>query len=395
MTKNKALTVLDGFMSALVYLEHDEPPKGCRGTLDDRLDAIPAWYSAQNVQCGSKVVWDLLVQTENPAFTRFLNKSYEHANGLCFDGMITFYMAEENMVPETLEQAFAFFSLSYVISRLSSREGPDKRDVLAGIRPWQALMKRDENKWALLKDLVKALGFTEDIDATSQPDTDSITTTNTNHNLSSRGHLSEETTSSNALQMTSIYQAIRKYIYRYHDFWFKLGDGCSPGERGDKCISRWNQSLRKPDQILEWSVKNLQCANHNQDPTYHGIVQITLRLYRLGYLQSVDVLESYVKGVADVSDMCIAFDQNRTNFAVDSYFSRILPTVKNFVAGFTTAARTERMIRARKHECSVTRRIELLQEPSYVNHTTIMLAGEAPLLRIYRDYTKRNGVAMV
>uniref|UniRef100_A0A0C4DIN1 Uncharacterized protein n=1 Tax=Fusarium oxysporum (strain Fo5176) TaxID=660025 RepID=A0A0C4DIN1_FUSOF len=244
-------------MSALVYLEHDELPKGCRGTLDDRLDAISAWSSAQNVQHGSKAVWNLLVQTQNPAFIRFLNKSYEHANGLCFDGMITFYMAEENMVPETLEQAFAFFCLSYVISRLSSREGPDKRDVLAGIRPWQALMRRDESEWALLKDLVKALGFTEDIDATSQSNTARITTTNTNHHLSGRGHLSEETTSSNALQMTSIYRAIRQYIYRYHDFWFKLGGGCSPVERGDKCITRWNQSLRKPDQILEWSVKNL------------------------------------------------------------------------------------------------------------------------------------------
>ncbi|KAJ9413715.1 hypothetical protein QL093DRAFT_2594710 [Fusarium oxysporum] len=322
MTKRKALTVLDGFMSALVYLEHDELPKGCRGTLDDRLDAISAWSSAQNVQHGSKAVWNLLVQTQNPAFIRFLNKSYEHANGLCFDGMITFYMAEENMVPETLEQAFAFFCLSYVISRLSSREGPDKRDVLAGIRPWQALMRRDESEWALLKDLVKALGFTEDIDATSH---------------------------SNALQMTSIYRAIRQYIYRYHDFWFKLGGGCSPVERGDKCITRWNQSLRKPDQILEWSVKNLQCVYHNQDPTYYGIVQITLRLYRLGYLQSVDVLESYTKGVADVSDICIAFDQNSTNFAVNSFFSRILPTVRSFVTGFTDAAMKERMIPAGKN----------------------------------------------
>ncbi|EGU75031.1 hypothetical protein FOPG_19728 [Fusarium oxysporum f. sp. conglutinans race 2 54008] len=299
MDKN-ALTVIDGFMSALIYLEHGEPPTGCSGTLDDRLDMIPAWYSARKVQHGIKVVWNLLIQTGNPAITSFLNKSYEDANDLCFEGMIVFYIAEDDMVPSTLKQAFALCSLSYVVSRLSSREGPDKRDVLAGMRPWQALMKRDENKWALLKDLVKALVFTEDIDATSQSDTDSITTTNTNHDLSGRDHLSEETTSSNALQMTSIYRAIRQYIYRYHDFWFKLGDGCSPVKRGDKCISRWNESLHKPAQILEWSVKNLQCANHNQDPTYHGIVQITLRLYRLGYLQSVDVLESYIKGVADL-----------------------------------------------------------------------------------------------
>ncbi|KAF6518226.1 hypothetical protein HZS61_002304 [Fusarium oxysporum f. sp. conglutinans] len=131
MDKN-ALTVIDGFMSALIYLEHGEPPTGCSGTLDDRLDMIPAWYSARKVQHGIKVVWNLLIQTGNPAITSFLNKSYEDANDLCFEGMIVFYIAEDDMVPSTLKQAFALCSLSYVVSRLSSREGPDKRDVLAG-----------------------------------------------------------------------------------------------------------------------------------------------------------------------------------------------------------------------------------------------------------------------
>ncbi|KAK2670285.1 hypothetical protein RAB80_014422 [Fusarium oxysporum f. sp. vasinfectum] len=137
--------------------------------------------------------------------------------------------------------------------------------------------------------------------------------------------------------MTSTYRAIREYIYRYQHFWLKLGDLGCPVKRAYRYTLRWNESLHKPDQILKSSVENLLRENHNQDPTYRGIVSFTWRLYSLGYLQSVDVLESYMKGVAD-------------------------PTVKSFVAGFANAARTERMIRA-KHEFSVTRRIELLQEP--------------------------------
>ncbi|KAG4269040.1 hypothetical protein FPRO04_12317 [Fusarium proliferatum] len=297
MTKNETLTVLDGFTSALVFLRNDEPPKSC---LDDKLDAVQAWSSAYNIQHESKATWDLLVQTKNPAIIGFLTKSWEQAIDICYDGMITIYMAEDNMAPQTLNSAFSFFVLSYVISRLSSTERTNKRDILAGMRPWKVLMKRDENKWALFKDLVNALGFTEDIDVTSESDTDSITTTNTNHNLSSGVDLSEEIISSNPLHMISVYGTIRQYIHKHREFWLKLGDGCSPVERGDTCIFRWNQSLYT-DPILEGSVRNLQCVYHNEDPKYRGIVQIILRLHRMGYLQSVDVLASYMTRVSDVN----------------------------------------------------------------------------------------------
>ncbi|KAG5751853.1 hypothetical protein H9Q70_005486 [Fusarium xylarioides] len=110
------------------------------------------------------------------------------------------------------------------------------------------------------------------------------------------------TTSANSLQTTSVYLSIRKFIDHDGQFWFQLaGRGLVSKDIASCqswCQERWGQKKH----IRTSYIQKLLSARRTQDKTSSGIISIVDTFVDWGFLQSIENIEYYMEGLADVSE---------------------------------------------------------------------------------------------
>ncbi|KAF5535227.1 hypothetical protein FPHYL_13238 [Fusarium phyllophilum] len=108
------------------------------------------------------------------------------------------------------------------------------------------------------------------------------------------------TTSANSLQTTSVYLAIREFIDHDGQFWFQLaGRGLVSQDIASCqswCQERWSQKKH----IRTSYIQKLLSARRTQDKTSSGIISIVDTFVDWGFLQSIENIEFYMEGLADL-----------------------------------------------------------------------------------------------
>ncbi|KAF9771332.1 hypothetical protein IL306_011029 [Fusarium sp. DS 682] len=183
---DRVLAEVDGLFAGLIYLDETEPiiskrnrKKLLRDKLAIELDAIykvhetglvgntsdapsytvhedirareAAWSSIRTVRDGMHILWDHFVHISrrmDMALIDDIRNTYQDAKGLCYQGVLAFRYTLAGLRASGLVRIFAFWSLSYVVSRLlCARKGLEQSDILASVRLWRdALEKEDERK---------------------------------------------------------------------------------------------------------------------------------------------------------------------------------------------------------------------------------------------------------
>lgn len=182
-------------------------------------------------------------------------------------------------------------------------------------------------------DVSEMLGFRTYGNPVAQPLTHSRFHTNPPHEPDDRS-LVGTTTSVNSLNTTSVYLAIREFIHDDGQFWFQLaGRGLVSKDIASCqswCQERWGQKKH----IRTSYVQKLLSARRAQDKTSSGIVSIVDTFVDWGFLQSIENIEFYMEGLADVSEPRAVKDTSSIDLAKCSYFSTTKHLAKSSATGF-------------------------------------------------------------
>ncbi|KAJ3524358.1 hypothetical protein NM208_g12086 [Fusarium decemcellulare] len=111
-----------------------------------------AWSSIRNVRHGMQILWQYFVNESlrlDLPIVHNLRNAYRDATGLREAGVFAFRNTLTGPPPNDLTKAFAFCSLSYVVSRLLHASGRlKKEDILAGVRLWLDALETKEEREA-------------------------------------------------------------------------------------------------------------------------------------------------------------------------------------------------------------------------------------------------------
>ncbi|KAF5572382.1 hypothetical protein FPANT_13120 [Fusarium pseudoanthophilum] len=184
---NDALVEVDGLFAGLIYLDATDPPllkrtskNRSQNSLAAKLDFIyntsetrsecdksnapsstidegvlardAAWSSIRTIRGGIQILWDHFVDVSralNTPTIDSLRKSYDGAQGLCYEGVFAFRHTVVGQRHDDLVAIFAFCSLSYVIAQLlCSRKRAKQSDIPAGLRSWRDAIKEEDERQA-------------------------------------------------------------------------------------------------------------------------------------------------------------------------------------------------------------------------------------------------------
>ncbi|KAF5611751.1 uncharacterized protein FSUBG_2188 [Fusarium subglutinans] len=180
-----ALVEVDGLFAGLIYLDTTDPPlikrtsknwfslaakldlscNACETRSEtDTSDAPPstidegvlardaAWSSIRTIRDGMQILWDHFVDASrvlNTPTIESLRKSYDGAQGLCYEGVFAFRHTVVGQRHDDLVAIFAFCSLSYVIARLfCACNEANQIDIPAGLRSWRDAIKEEDERQA-------------------------------------------------------------------------------------------------------------------------------------------------------------------------------------------------------------------------------------------------------
>ncbi|KAG5790113.1 hypothetical protein H9Q69_010814 [Fusarium xylarioides] len=110
-------------------------------------------------------------------------------------------------------------------------------------------------------------------------------------------------TSADSLQTTSIYMTIREFIHHDGQFWFQLAGRGLVSKDIASCQS-WSQERWAQKKHIRTSyVQKLLSAGRTKDKISSGIISIVDTFVDWGFLQSIENIEFYMEGLADVSEL--------------------------------------------------------------------------------------------
>ncbi|KAF5642768.1 uncharacterized protein FTJAE_3484 [Fusarium tjaetaba] len=108
------------------------------------------------------------------------------------------------------------------------------------------------------------------------------------------------TTSANSLQTNSVYIAIREFIHDNGQFWFQLAGRGLVSKDIASCQSWCQERWAQKKHIRTSYIQKLLSARRTQDKTSSGIISIVDTFVDWGFLQSIENIEFYMEGLADL-----------------------------------------------------------------------------------------------
>ncbi|KAF4954431.1 hypothetical protein FGADI_5297 [Fusarium gaditjirri] len=112
--------------------------------------------------------------------------------------------------------------------------------------------------------------------------------------------LAETMTSADSLQTTSVFMAIREFIHDDGQFWFELAGRGLVSKDFASCQSWCQERWVQKRHIRTSYIQKLLSASRTRDKTSCGILSIIDTFLDWGFLQSIENIEFYMEGLAEL-----------------------------------------------------------------------------------------------